>query len=149
MGSYHIGEAAALAGMSVDTLRYYERIGLMQRTTRDQGGRRLYTETALERLYFIARAQAMDFTLAEIGVLLELRTNPVGARKEARRMVVDKLEAVTERLQVLGHLQDELTLLLNRCAGSAESCPILEMESGIAAPGAPCPTAQQVKYPAA
>ncbi len=129
MSAYRIGDAAQLACMSADTLRYYERIGLMRRVLRDGGGRRAYTETDLERLRFIARAQAMDFSLAEIRQLLELRDHPATARAEARRLAHGKLDAVTQRLRTLRHLHDELRLLLNLCTRVDGSCPILAMES--------------------
>lgn len=126
MSSCRIGKAAQRVRMSTDTLRYYERIGLMRRTSRDSGGRRAYTDTELERLRFIKRAQAMDFKLAEIKQLLELRDHPPSAREEARRLAHEKLTEVTERLRTLRHLRDELRLLLNLCTG-AEQCPILEL----------------------
>lgn len=129
MSRFLIGDAARLAGMSTDTLRYYERIGLMSRALRDQGGRRHYTEAELERLRFIARAQAMDFSLAEIRQLLELRDHPTGARDEARRLAHGKLDEVIKRLRTLRHLRDELRLLLNLCAGATAGCPILEMQT--------------------
>lgn len=128
MSSYLIGDAARLAGMSVDTLRYYERIGLMHRALRDQGGRRHYTDSELERLRFIARAQAMDFSLAEIRQLLELRDHPATARDEARRLARGKLDEVIQRMSTLRHLRDELRLLLNLCASAKDGCPILEMQ---------------------
>lgn len=127
MSNHRIGEAAQRAGMSADTLRYYERIGLMRRALRDSGGRRAYTDAELERLRFIKRAQAMDFKLAEIRQLLELRDHPPSAREEARRLAHAKLAEVIERLGTLRHLRDELRLLLNLCA-SAEQCPILELK---------------------
>ncbi len=128
MSSHRIGEAAQRAGMSPDTLRYYERIGLMRRALRDNGGRRAYTDAELERLRFIKRAQAMDFKLAEIKQLLELRDHPPSARDEARRLTRDKLAEVIERLRTLRHLRDELRLLLNLCA-TDENCPILELKT--------------------
>lgn len=128
MSGCRIGDAAAQTGLSTDTLRYYERIGLMRRVLRDGGGRRYYTEAELERLRFISRAQAMDFSLAEIGQLLELRDHPATARAKARRLAHNKLEAVTQRMRTLRHLRDELRLLLNLCASSEGRCPILEMK---------------------
>lgn len=130
MSGCPIGEAAQRTGMSADTLRYYERIGLLHRPLRDSGGRRRYSETDLERLRFIARAQAMDFSLREIAQLLELRDHPASARDEARRLAHAKLDAVTQRLHTLRHLRDELKLLLNLCAGS-EHCPILTLEQAV------------------
>lgn len=129
MSGHSIGDAARATGMSADTLRYYERIGLLHRVLRDSGGRRHYTDAELERLRFIARAQAMDFSLAEIRLLLELRDHPATSREVARRLARGKLDAVIERLRALRHLRDELRLLLNLCAGANEGCPILEMNS--------------------
>ena len=107
---------------------------LLRRVLRDGGGRRYYTDAELERLRFIARAQAMDFTLAEIGQLLELRDHPATAREEARRLAHSKLEAVTGRVRTLRHLRDELRLLLNLCAGANGRCPILELQPERTAP---------------
>lgn len=129
MSGCSIGTAAARTGMSADTLRYYERIGLMRGVPRDAGGRRCYTDAEFERLRFIARAQAMDFTLAEIGQLLELRDHPSTAREAARRLARDKLDAVTQRVRALRDLGAELRLLLSRCSDTADHCPILEMET--------------------
>lgn len=134
MSGYRIGEASEQAGMSADTLRYYERIGLLHPILRDGGGRRFYTGADLERLRFIARAQAMDFTLTEIGQLLDLRDHPATAREEARRLAHGKLEAVTARMRTLRHLRDELRLLLNLCAGATGQCPILELKTEGAPP---------------
>ncbi|MBU6477390.1 MAG: MerR family transcriptional regulator [Xanthomonadaceae bacterium] len=149
MSGYRIGDAAAQAGMSTDTLRYYERIGLMRRVLRGGGGRRYYTEAELERLRFISRAQAMDFTLAEIGQLLELRDHPATARAEARRLAHNKLEAVTRRVRTLHHLRDELRLLLNLCAGSEGQCPILEMKPKTVAPHSRRRVQSRTRHPVA
>ncbi|MDE2085819.1 MAG: heavy metal-responsive transcriptional regulator [Xanthomonadaceae bacterium] len=124
--SFPIGAAANKVGMSTDTLRYYERIGLMRPTLRDTGGRRVYTERELEQLRFIARAQAMDFRLAEIRRLLELRNDPSTSRNEARRLTRSKLAEIDRRMRDLKHLRDELRLLLNLCDASADTCPILQ-----------------------
>lgn len=149
MSGYSIGAAAEQTGMSTDTLRYYERIGLMRRALRDGGGRRHYTDAELERLRFIARAQAMDFSLAEIGQLLELRDHPATARVEARRLAHAKLEAVTARVRTLRHLRDELSLLLNLCAGSNGQCPILEMKPDTTVPRSQRRVRRRARQPAA
>lgn len=135
--------------MSTDTLRYYERIGLMRRALRDGGGRRYYTDAELERLRFIARAQAMDFTLAEIGQLLELRDHPATAREEARRLAHNKLKAVTQRVHALRHLSNELRLLLNLCADSEGQCPIPELKPRLAKPRSKCRPQPRARRPAA
>lgn len=126
MSDWSIGELATRVEMSTDTLRYYEKIGLLPRPLRDAGGRRRYGEADLARLRFIQRAQAMNFSLAEIGGLLALREHPPTARADARRVTAEKLAAVEARQKSLRLLRNELKLLLNLCAGADEGCPILE-----------------------
>ncbi len=121
-----IGEAARLTGLSPDTLRYYERIGLLPPVARDAGGRRRYSEADLARLQFIRRAQHMDFSLAEIARLLALREHPEAARAEARELTRAKLADIEARLAALTALRDELALLLRRCErGEGCGCPIV------------------------
>ncbi|TAL90485.1 MAG: MerR family transcriptional regulator [Rhodanobacter sp.] len=126
MSSWSIGELAEQVGMSTDTLRYYEKIALLPRALRDSGGRRHYGEADLARLLFIQRAQAMNFSLAEIGHLLQLRERPQATRANVRQLAAEKLEEVEARLKSLRLLRNELRLLLNLCAGSEDGCPILE-----------------------
>ena len=126
MAAYRIGQVSRLTGLSVDTLRYYERIGLLPPVARGPGGVRLYGERDLARLRFIQRAQRMNFTLEEIGQLLAMREDPQNARDDVRRLTARKLEAVEAALQELTHLRDELTLLLNLCRASEGGCPIIE-----------------------
>jgi len=129
MSQYRIGEIAAKLGLSADTLRYYEKIGLLPRVARQGSGVRLYNDKDLSRLRFIQRAQKMDFTLAEIGTLLRMRDAPQSARKAVRDLTARKLSEVEGHLSELKTLRDELKLLLNLCAGSRKDCGILkEME---------------------
>ncbi len=123
---YSIGQVARRTGLSHDTLRYYERIGLLPRVGRDAGGRRLYDERDLSDLRFIRRAQAMGFTLEEIRLLLQMRTDPQHARTEVRELTAAKLKETEARLREIETLRDELRLLLNLCRGSASGCPIIE-----------------------
>ncbi len=123
---YAIGEVARRTGLSHDTLRYYERIGLLPRVGRDPGGRRVYDERDLSDLRFIRRAQAMGFTLEEIGMLLQMRADPRRARDEVRRLTAAKLAEIEQRLEEIRTLRDELRLLLNLCRGAQDGCPIIE-----------------------
>ncbi len=121
-----IGEISQLTGLSADTLRYYERIGLLPRVARTPAGIRLYSERDLSRLRFIQRAQKMNFSLEEIGQLLQMREDPQHARDAVRRLAAHKLLEVEARVQELTLLRNELTLLINLCHGSSEGCPIIE-----------------------
>ena len=123
---FTIREVSHQTGLSPDTLRYYEKIELLPRVQRNRSGRREYSDQDLSRLRFIQRAQKMNFSLAEIADLLDMRNNPLQARNEIRLLTQKKLEQVEEHLQALTTLRDELTLLLNLCRGSEDGCPIIE-----------------------
>lgn len=123
---FTIREVSHQTGLSPDTLRYYEKIELLPRVQRNRSGRREYSDQDLSRLRFIQRAQKMNFSLAEIADLLDMRNNPLQARNEIRLLTQRKLEQVEEHLQALTTLRDELTLLLNLCRGSEDGCPIIE-----------------------
>ncbi len=126
MPQFRIGELSQRLGLSVDTLRYYEKIGLLAPVNRTPSGARVYTERDESRLRFIQRAQQMNFSLSEIQALLNMRDNPSHAREEVRRLTATKLSEVEARLRELDTLRRELQLLLNLCRASDEGCPIIE-----------------------
>ncbi len=124
---YHrIGDVTARFGLSPDTLRYYEKFGLLPGVQRSPGGARQYSEKDLSRLGFIQRAKAMNFTLEEIGQLLEMRDDPQNARHQVRDLTQQKLASVEAQLEALETLRRELTLLVGLCHDSAGGCPIIE-----------------------
>jgi len=126
MTELSIGEAASQLGLTHDTLRYYERIGLLPPVMRDAGGRRRYGRKELSILRFIKRAQGMNFSLQEIAQLLTLRTAPNTAREDARALTHAKLAETEQRIGELTRLRHELQLLVNLCRGSKGGCPIIE-----------------------
>ena len=106
-----IGELAERADVSVQTVRYYERRGLIPEPPRSSGGYRLYDETYVRRLHFIGRAQELGFTLKKIKKLLALRTGPEVECAEVRSIAEAKLADVEDKIRdlqrirkVLGHL---------------------------------------------
>jgi len=127
MNSYAIGEVSRLLTMSVDTLRYYEKIGLLPKVSRKESGIRCYSDKDISRLKFIKRAQKMNFTLAEIGDLLKMREDPQNARNEVRQLTLNKLKEVEVRVTELDTLRGELALLVNLCTANKEGCPIIEI----------------------
>ena len=135
-----IGDVARALGISTDTLRYYEKIGLMPRAAK-RGGTRYYDAAALSRLRFIRRAQTFKFSLAEIEALLALRQKPANAKPEARALAAKKLEHLRHALAEMTVLQRELALLLNLCEQTACGCAIIEGIEGLGGlertPGAP------------
>jgi len=124
--THRISEVVQLLGLSADTLRYYEKIELLPRVQRTAGGARRYSEKDVSRLRFIRRAQAMNFSLSEIGDLLKMREDPQNARDEIRELTRSKLTEVEQQLDELGTLQKELQLLVNLCRGTKDGCPIME-----------------------
>ena len=124
--NYKIGEVAKQLGMSIDTLRYYEKEGLLPRIQRSASGTRFFTDKDISRLRFIQRSQRMGFTLKEIAELLSLRQDPVSACDDTRKLAQNKLEEIQCRMQELEQLSRELQLLINMCNGSDENCPIIE-----------------------
>ncbi len=125
MSEYRIGRVADMLGMSQDTLRYYEKLGLLPGIARSPSGVRIYRDRDISRLRFIQRAQQMNFSLAEIGALLKMREDPQNARDSARRLASRKLGEVERRIRDLETLSNELRLLLKRCVASKNGCPII------------------------
>lgn len=127
---FKIGEVTKITGMTADTLRYYEKFGLIANITRNSSGVRLYSEKNLSHLKFIKRAQNMNFSLSEIKDLLSMREDPQNAKDSVRQLTADKLNSIEKQINELSTLRNELTLLLNLCRGSKDGCPIIEgMES--------------------
>jgi len=120
-----IGQLARRAGVPIDTVRHYERIGLLQPTVRLASGYRRYGEAEQKRLRFIRRAKALGFTLEEIEGLLSLSASRnVG---QVRRAASERLADVERRIGELARMRDSLRQLIAACPGHgrAEDCPIL------------------------
>jgi MerR family transcriptional regulator, mercuric resistance operon regulatory protein len=124
--SLTISGLAAAAGVSIETVRYYQRRGLLDEPTRPLGGVRRYATTDVEQLRFIKRAQAMGFTLEEIGSLLRLRAR--NACNATRALAVSRLRLVDTSICELQKLREELAHLVAACdANAGESrCPVIE-----------------------
>jgi len=123
---YKIGEVTEQTGVSTDTLRYYEKYGLLSNISRTASGIRQYTVKDISKLKFIKRAQGMNFSLNEIKDLLSMREDPQHAKNSVRLLTADKLNHIENQLSELTTLRNELKLLLNLCQGSKDGCPIIE-----------------------
>jgi MerR family copper efflux transcriptional regulator len=130
--SLSIGTVAERAGVGIDTIRYYEREGLMPEPARRASGYRVYDESAVQRLRFIRRAKELGFTLAEIGELLALSADRDRGVAGVRRRAEARLEAVEQRLRELRRVQRGLKQLIDACPGHGDlaGCPILRALSG-------------------
>lgn len=123
---YQIGEISKQLGISVDTLRYYEKINLLPPIHRKPSGLRLYGKKDISRVKFIKRSQRMGFSLDEIKKLMQFREAPQKAKPEVRRLAGEKLMDIEKRLDDLVILQREFQLLINLCSADKETCPILD-----------------------
>lgn len=126
MGELTIGRLADEAGVNVETIRYYQRRGLMQEPAKPINGHRRYPADAVRRVRFIKRAQVLGFTLDEVGSLLEL--DEAHACADTRVLAVNKLQVIEGRLADLKAMRKALTVLLLQCDAGAttDRCPIID-----------------------
>ena len=123
-----IGIVARDFGITPHALRYYEKIGLLPPISKDGGGRRIYDQSDIQRLFFIKRAQRMHFSLKEISALIDLDRAPSMEKPQAQKLVSEKLSEIEESLKDLKILKKDLTKMLSACLSSDddEDCPIIE-----------------------
>lgn len=130
----HIGAVASAADVNVQTVRYYERRGLITPIARSPGGYRLYDESAVETVRFVKRAQTLGFSLAEIGDLLALRRGTGRNTRALRTMAAHKIAEIDARLHDLAAMRSALSELVEDCTCSdereAEQCVILDTLEG-------------------
>jgi len=124
-----IGELAALAKVSRDTLRFYERHGLVTPTDRNDAGYRLYSASDVNRISFILSAKEVGFTLNEIHQLLELEvTKDEKSCQDVKQFVDTKITVINQRLADIKRIKQSLQILSNACCGGDEPathCTIL------------------------
>lgn len=121
-----IGKLARLAGVNVETIRYYQRRGLLPEPVKPLGGIRHYSELDISRIYFIKSAQRLGFTLEEISLLLKLQD---GAHCiEARDIAMQKLATVRGKIESLKSIESSLVGLVHQCDSSRGNvcCPIID-----------------------
>jgi MerR family transcriptional regulator, mercuric resistance operon regulatory protein len=120
-----IGALAEAADVNVETIRYYQRRGLVEEPNKPPGGHRRYSASAVKRVVFIKRAQQLGFTLEEVKALLRLEDGQSCA--ETRTLAEHKLVMIEERLADLNRMRRLLKTLINECAKGKRprSCPII------------------------
>lgn len=130
-----IGRLAEKTGVHYETIRYYQRLGLMPTPCRPRGSVRRYGSDAAERLRFIRRAQGLGFSLDEVKLLLDLAVGEHCA--ETCTLAERKLRIVEEKIAELQHIEAALRRLIRACgAGSrGHGCPIIENLSSKRSPG--------------
>jgi len=123
-----IGRLATASGVNLETIRYYERIGLMPEPDRSGGGHRLYGDGHRRRLTFIRRARELGFGVGAIRALLDLAEPQRRSCEEVRAIAVAHLADIRAKITDLVRLEAVLAETISRCVGngSAPSCPLLE-----------------------
>jgi MerR family transcriptional regulator, copper efflux regulator len=126
--SLRIGALAAAAGVGRETVRFYERKGLIAEPPRSPAGYRRYPPDSVQRLRFIRRAQELGFTLGEISDLLALRVDEVSACGTVEIRAREKLEQVELKIADLRRMGASLNRLVDKCQARepTSDCPILE-----------------------
>ena len=125
-----IGQLAKAAGVGVETIRYYQRRGILPTPSKPVGGHRHYPEAVLQHLAFIRRAQQLGFSLEEIVALLAMRdgTRCAEGRAHAARKVVE----IEARLQELGRMRRQLKAIVAKCDANKRraACPLIRALEG-------------------
>ena len=132
---FTIGKLAERTQVSADSIRFYEREGLISPAQKSDAGYRLYTEEAVRRLGFIKHAQQCGFSLSEIRELLELRSDDKACCDDIYRVAVDKKLQLEAKIKALGLMSKALSHLIEQCSHDRkplDDCPILgALEAGI------------------
>lgn len=128
MTNLTIGQLAKNAQVNVETVRYYERRGLMPEPPRRKSGYRQYSETDIARIRFIRRAKELGFSLNEVSELLSLRVDPETTCGDIKRRADAKMAEIEGKIQALRKMKKALARLVSLCRErrSTGECPILE-----------------------
>lgn len=130
--SMPIGKLSKATGATIDTIRFYEKVGLLPKPARTASGYRKYSHGDELRLAFVARARHLGFSLDEIAEMLRLRTSRVGGVARVREVARKKVAMIEQKIVELQQLRTALKALVGSCPGDGapEACPILNAFSG-------------------
>ena len=131
MSRFTIGALAVEAGVKLETIRFYERVGVMPKPDRTQGGHRSYTEEHRKRLTFVRRARDLGFSLDDVRALLHLAQPGSLSCAEAETIATTHLAKVRAKLADLARLEGVLANTIERCGAHADpTCPLIDMLVG-------------------
>jgi len=123
----NIGTVAELSGVRAKTIRYYEEIGLIPSAVRGDNGYRAYGPSDVETLRFVQRARSLGFSVRDVASLLALWRDKDRASGDVKKLALDQIKAVEERIAQLESIRRTLVDLTERCHGDDRpDCPILE-----------------------
>lgn len=128
MQSLTIGQVADITGVGVETVRFYQRRGLVEEPPRQGTRRRRYPPETVARLRFIRGAQNLGFSLNEVQDLLDLRITPGASKADVKARAEAKVAQIEEKMHDLQRMRDTLLKLIGACEGSGplDDCPILQ-----------------------
>jgi Hg(II)-responsive transcriptional regulator len=126
--SFTIGQIAKMAGVNVETIRFYERKGLLKPAGRQPSGFRQFSTDAVTRIRFIKRSQELGFSLVEIKELLALRVDSDSVCADVKSRTEAKVHVIEQKLEDLQRIRSVLLRLLETCdqSGTSEECPLLD-----------------------
>ena len=135
-----IGEASRLSGVSIETIRYYEREGIIAKAGRTSSGRRTYSDAEVSELCFIKRCRDLGFSIRDAVALRGLAGEPEGACETVERLGRKHLLEVQAKISELRHLESALAELVSNCEKGQPDCPMLDAlmrqsKAGLAPPG--------------
>jgi len=129
MKQFTTGKVAKACNVSVDTIRYYEKLHLISNVGRTSGGYRLFDQNAVKTIHFIKNAQNLGFSLDEIGELLLLSVNPTTECSDVKKLAGAKLLLVNHKIDELVRIKEALVKMSRLCPGGTkqvEECGIIE-----------------------
>lgn len=123
-----IGQVAKQTGITVETVRFYEKQGLIDAPRRSQSGYRQYPQDTIKRVRFIQNAKEVGFTLKDIAELLALRQEPGTSCADIQQRATLKIDEVDQKIRDLNRIRNALARMITKCSetGGLSQCPILE-----------------------
>lgn len=123
-----IGQLSQVSGCSIQTIRYYEKEGLLKAPSRSEGNFRLYGDSAQKELEFIKHCRSLGIPLADIKTLQELKSRPEESCSSINNLIANQLELVNQRIKELKTLKKELQLMKKACLtdNTVERCGIIK-----------------------
>lgn len=126
--SLSIGQVAEKTGLGIETIRFYERKGLVDEPPRKESGYRQYDTETVDRLLFIQQAKELGFSLKEIGELLSIKSGNGKLCKDVKQLTEEKLDNIESKIKMLQRMRKSLKRLVDKCPGEGplSDCPILD-----------------------
>lgn len=121
-----IGSAARESGVGIETIRYYEREGIVPPADRAENGRRLYSDQDISRLKFVKKSRGLGFSIADIKSLQALAFAQRNSCEEAAEIGARNLQAVRQKIEDLRRMEDALEALVSECQKRPANCPMLD-----------------------